>query len=135
MQANTPNPNPDSMTEGMQLVIFRVVDVDRELAFYHEALGLEIAGHTEGRIAQVRLTPVTNLELISGGSVVPPVSDRAQSPSTIVFRVGNVEQALERIVKHGGTIVNQPFPVGNQRVAYVADPEGHLIGLSDLPSA
>jgi uncharacterized glyoxalase superfamily protein PhnB len=43
--------------------------------------------------------------------------------------VADVEDTVERIVAHGGTIVTEPYPEGLLRVATFRDPAGNVIGV------
>ncbi|GIW08992.1 MAG: hypothetical protein KatS3mg061_0049 [Dehalococcoidia bacterium] len=119
-----------SRIEGMTLLIFRVKDVEREVAFYRDGLGLAVTRHVEGRVAQFALPLCGALELAAGGEVVPLAKDRTEVPAVPVFRVANVHEAVEQAVRHGARVVNAPFRVNEQWVAYVADPEGHVVGLA-----
>ena len=38
-----------------------------------------------------------------------------------------IEAAIERLLRHGGTLRIAPFPEGGGRIAYVDSPDGHTI--------
>jgi predicted enzyme related to lactoylglutathione lyase len=69
------------------------------------------------------------IELVPGGQIVPPASDRIEAPLIAIFHVDDVAGFANRLVEHGGRIVNEPFLRGEFTLAYVADPEGHIVGL------
>ena len=45
------------------------------------------------------------------------------------FYVDHIDDAVGRLVAHGGEIVKSPYPEGNLRVATFRDPSGNLLGL------
>jgi predicted enzyme related to lactoylglutathione lyase len=45
------------------------------------------------------------------------------------FYVSNIQEAVGRVVAHGGEVVRAPYPEGNLWVATVRDLAGNVIGL------
>jgi predicted enzyme related to lactoylglutathione lyase len=43
--------------------------------------------------------------------------------------VADLDAALQRVVDHGGTIADQPYPEGTLWVATARDPAGNFLGL------
>ncbi len=43
--------------------------------------------------------------------------------------VADLDAALERVMEHGGSIVDQPYPEGDLWVATARDPAGNFVGL------
>ena len=43
--------------------------------------------------------------------------------------VADLDTALQRVIDHGGTIADQPYPEGNLWVATARDPAGNVLGL------
>lgn len=48
---------------------------------------------------------------------------------TVHLAVGNVDEALARVVPAGGEVVSGVIPIGAGRFAYCLDPDGNSIGL------
>ncbi|GIW06691.1 MAG: hypothetical protein KatS3mg060_1496 [Dehalococcoidia bacterium] len=124
-----------SLIQGLTLLIIRVKDLDREVAFYRDGLGMDLTRQVEGRVAQFSIPMCGTLELTSGGEIVPPVKDRREVQKLPIFRVANVHDVVERATHHGATVVNEPFEFNGQWLAYLADPEGHVFGISTVMAA
>ncbi|MCS6801225.1 MAG: VOC family protein [Chloroflexota bacterium] len=121
--------------QALTLLIIRVNDLEREVAFYRDGLGMEVTRHVEGRVAQFALPQGGALELTPGGEVVPPVQDRREVQTLPIFRVADVHAVVDRAVRHGARVVNAPFEYNGQWLAYLADPEGHVFGVVAAQSA
>ncbi|MFN8534592.1 MAG: VOC family protein [Dehalococcoidia bacterium] len=124
-----------SLIQGMPLYIIRVKDLDREIAFYRDGLGMTLTRHVEGRLAQFTIPTCGTLELLPGGEIVAPVHDRREVQHVAIYRVANVHGVVDRAVQHGATVVNAPFEFNENWLAYIADPEGHVFGLSTMMAA
>ena len=112
------------------VIVLRVEDVDRVAAFYRDGLGLAVANHNPGRVCQLLLPGWSILEIGMGGRRLPIPADRSESPATLVFEVADLEVAIADLEALGGVVVNPPFALTGFTLAYVADPEGHLVGLT-----
>ena len=115
---------------GHSVTLLRVRDVDAEARFYAAWLGLETKRHREGFVATFHIPDGPELELVAGGEPVPPVADRQQTPCIAIYHVEDVAGIAQRAEELGGRIVNPPFQINTSTLAYIADPEGHVIGLS-----
>jgi lactoylglutathione lyase len=109
----------------------RVSDVDASLAFYRDALGLEVLSrkdHAQGRFtliflaapgdhaAQVELTHNWDPETYTGG----------RNFGHLAYAVDDIYAACERLQKHG-VIINRPPRDG--RMAFVRSPDNISIEL------
>ena len=113
------------------VLLMRVVDPAREARWYRETFGLETRREVEGRLVTFRVPGGPELELAAGGRVLPPVSDRTEVPCIPLFHVDDVEAVVEAGIAAGGRVVNAPFTLGSgSTLAYLASPEGHVVGLS-----
>ena len=115
----------------------RVTDVDASLAFYRDALGLEVIKRTDypqGKFtliflaapgdadAQVELTHNWEPEAYAGG----------RNFGHLAYAVDDIYAACERLQKHGVTI-NRPPRDG--RMAFVRSPDGISIELLQAGAA
>lgn len=59
------------------------------------------------------------------------LASRDGQPRTVpIIRVDGLEQSIDRVREHGGTLVVEPFTLpGVGRGCYIVDPAGVLIGL------
>jgi lactoylglutathione lyase len=125
-----------------------VADLDAEADWYASALGLEKREPGEIPALGIRVVflvdPHTGwaLELLQrDGSVAgPPVPDAptallTQGYGHICLRVNDVDRTFAALVAAGAAarMPPSPAPVPGVRMAFVADPEGHLIEILDRP--
>jgi catechol 2,3-dioxygenase-like lactoylglutathione lyase family enzyme len=117
-----------------------VADLERALAWYRDALGLEhttTARVPEGvEIAFVVDASGAGVELFA---LELPAVDEWDGPITalrrrvghVAFTVGDLDDAFARAVAAGGRAVWAPRPSPNpgQRIAFVTDPDGNLVEL------
>jgi predicted enzyme related to lactoylglutathione lyase len=119
--------------QAYSVILLRVADVAGEARWYREAFGLEPRREEAGRLVTFRVPNGPELELAAGGRPLPPVTDRIDVPCIPIFHVDDVAGALAAAVAAGGRVVNQPFTLATgSTLAYVASPEGHVVGLSSL---
>jgi hypothetical protein len=103
-----------------------VDDGDRASAFYHDALGWEIAGHGDESYWLVRAgaadEPGADGALIGRGEV-------HQHP-VLIAGVDDLDDTLSRIERSGGRVVQPRVTIpGVGWSAYVLDSEGNTIGI------
>lgn len=119
-------------------VVLIVADVDRSLAFYTGVIGLRL-GHRSGPYAQLD-TGTTRIALYQREAMAATLGRplRPADPDApafeIGFKVAGIDVAYAELTAAGATPVCPPVdrPWG-QRTAYVADPDGYLIELVDIP--
>jgi predicted enzyme related to lactoylglutathione lyase len=92
------------------------------MSFYREVFGWEIRGDPRhpaftdgtGHVIGHFMPDVT---VVGEGGVLPYVY------------VADLDAALKRVIEHGGTIVDEPYPEGGLWVATARDPAGNFLGL------
>lgn len=119
--------------------ILYVKDVEASLKFYEMAFGFERKMlHESGMYGELNTGDTTlafaaeamgELNFPSIG-IEPCDPDKRPNPSEIAFTTDDVTAAFEKAVANGATAFSEPVakPWG-QTVAYVRDPDGHLIEL------
>jgi predicted enzyme related to lactoylglutathione lyase len=117
---------------GLRILVIRVRDGERAIAFYRDGLGLPVLFAVEGTLTRFQLPDGTliDLEIRPGVAPRPAPGDRAEASESIVLYCDDFEGTLERVVQFGGSVVNPPYPFQDRRLAFFADPEGHVIGLA-----
>jgi predicted enzyme related to lactoylglutathione lyase len=98
-------------------------DVRQAAAFYREVFGWHIDNPDSDR---------PSFDTPSGQLSGAWVSDHfaATEPGLLPYiYVDQIEDAVARILAHGGEIVTRPFPEGLLTVATFRDPAGNVIGL------
>jgi catechol 2,3-dioxygenase-like lactoylglutathione lyase family enzyme len=122
-------------------IALNVDDVDRSLAFYHEALGLEIERIEEFRAGEVgfpsvRVTPQTVIDLMPGAAT----SRAGRQPLNhfaLTLTTGDLGGLRDRLVQHEVEIVEEAKPrwgaQGNEPSMKVLDPDGNIVELKSPP--
>jgi lactoylglutathione lyase len=111
-------------------------DFDRCLAFYRDAVGLDVRLHVEGVYAELDgggtgvTLAVYRRDLMAealGSTLAPPVGERI----VFTFDVDDVDATFTLLVRAGATPVKEPHdqPAWEIRVAHLRDPEGNLFEL------
>jgi lactoylglutathione lyase len=109
-----------------------VTDLDRSIRFYHEGLGMAVAGRglvaaTGGETATLH-TPDSEQMLELNwypASKYTPGSELDH----LAFEVSDVEAAASRLVELGGRVIREVEHVPDYDLGYVADPDGIWIEL------
>ncbi len=122
-------------------IALNVENVDRSLAFYHEALGLDIERLEEFRAGKcgfpsARVTPQTVIDLMPGSALVRdgrhPLNHFALTLTTT-----DLDGLRERLVQHEVEIVEEAKPrwgaQGGQPSMKVHDPDGNIVELKAPP--
>lgn len=132
--------------EHLDHVGLTVRDLDRQVEWYASAFGLKISTPFSLDELGIRgvfvVHPVAKwaIELLSReGSVPglqaadPPEALLTQGYGHICLRVEDVDATYGRLLEAGATerMAPRPAPEPGVRMAFVADPEGHLIELLD----
>jgi catechol 2,3-dioxygenase-like lactoylglutathione lyase family enzyme len=118
--------------------ILYVSDVSRSLSFFEEAFGLTRRFlHESGCYGELDTGATTLAFAAAGlaedhfpGGVVPHGCDSQPAASEVAFATDDVASAFQRALKAGALPLSEPVvkPWG-QTVAYVRDPDGHLVEL------
>jgi catechol 2,3-dioxygenase-like lactoylglutathione lyase family enzyme len=108
-----------------------VTDLARSEAFY-AALGLsEVIRYTLDRRVILQLAPggaPPSIELWQETGVVP----NPHPTQHVAFSVSDVPVLVEHLRGLGHQVVEEPFRIGRETVAFLSDPDGHLIELNDF---
>lgn len=126
--------------EGMALTEIRVVgDVDRARDFYAGVLGAEVVREYGGTSVVLHLLG-TWILLVTGGpptrdkptvTLAPPDDpDRVSAAWTI--RVPDCRAAYEVLRSRGARFLTPPVDRGAEVRAFLRDPDGHLIEISEV---
>ena len=114
----------------------RVADIDKSLAFYCGALGLEVArrtDHEQGRFSLLYLSapgdPTTQIELTynwPAPDATAEVYSGGRNFGHVAYAVDNIYAACQRLMDHG-VLINRPPRDG--RMAFVRSPDDISIEL------
>jgi len=108
---------------GLSYLEIPAVDARQSAAFYQKVLGWNLRGQD---------TDDPRFDDATGHLIGRWVTGRAISrePGLLPFiYVSHIDDAVERVVAHGGEVIKAPYPEGNLWVATVRDPAGNVIGL------
>ena len=122
-------------------IALNVSDVQRSLAFYHEALGLEVerlAQFNAGDISfpSVRVTPQTVIDLMPRGAVVQAEA-HPLNHFALTLAANELDALRDRLVQHEVEIVEEAKPrwgaQGGEPSMKVRDPDGNIVELKAPP--
>lgn len=111
---------PEPLVRKVDAIQIPVPDLDAGLAFYRDRLGHQLIWRTE-RAAGLRL-PESDAEL---------VLQTEREGLEINLLVASAEQAAQRMLEAGGTVVVPPFDIQIGRAVVVRDPWGTTLVLLD----
>ena len=124
-------------------IALNVDDVDRSLAFYHEALGLDVERFDEFRAGKVgfpsvRVTAQTVIDLMPGGAVVRE-GRHPLNHFALTLMTSDLPGLRARLVQHEVEIVEEARPrwgaQGGQPSMKVLDPDGNIVELKAPPES
>ena len=139
-QATKETVKPKGATVSLGYVILYVKDVPASLAFYEKAFGLsrrffnddhgKAYGEMETGAARLAFASLAMAKEQLQQEVVADSQDPARIGFEIALVTPDVPALFARAIKAGGTVVREPAtkPWG-QTVAYLRDPDGHLVEL------
>lgn len=115
-----------------------VADLDGAVAFYSSVIGLVEMNRVEAAITGRQVSEVVFMPTYQGGPmfILAQFHDQEKPSSDeliLGFATRDIEAALGRAVEAGGAVAEGPIEVpgtGGMKVAFVTDPEGHLVQLS-----
>ena len=108
---------------GVSYLELPAVDAQQSAAFYEKVVGWSI---------RQRETEEPRFEDAAGYLIGRWVTGRAiaREPGLLPYiYVDRIDDAVGRVVPHGGEVIKAPYPEGNLWVATVRDPAGNVIGL------
>ncbi|MBP2704238.1 VOC family protein [Microbispora sp. RL4-1S] len=136
------------MTIALQYCHITVNDVDEALAFYRDALGLELRNDVaSGEFRWVTLGSPTQpgLELVlsephagrsqADGDALQELLTKGVMPM-IVFRTDDLDVTFEKVRASGAEVLQEPIdqPWGPRDCAF-RDPSGNMVRISQQPAA
>ena len=107
---------------GISYIHLPALNARESAEFYRDVFGWELRGDPENPSFSDGTGHVT-------GGWVTHRGASADSGVIPYIYVNDVQQTLDRIIDHGGTIKMQPFPEGDLTVALFQDPGGNAIGV------
>lgn len=114
----------------------RVRDMERSRRFYSAGLGLrtvETSRVAAGGVRELLEDPESGARLELNFYPDEPPYDEGAELDHLAFRVERLEVVIERLKALGGRLRLAPFQEGERRLAFVADPDGIWVKLSERP--
>ncbi len=127
-------PTPD-----VEVTLLLVVgDAERSKAFYRDVLGAELYREYGGSSVVLRFQG-TWLLLVTGGGptadkpdVTFAVPDPHLATHELTLRVPDCHRAYEELTARGATFLTPPVEYEHEIRAFLRDPDGHLIEISQV---
>ena len=118
---------PDQMI----FVKINVSDIDAAEAFYTEALGMKRQREvTDPAVTERMMTsPGGSFTLVLFHWTKPRDLDQGNAWGPIGYAVEDLDGAIARIEKAGGSVKRGPFEFGGAKLIFMASPDGHEIEL------
>jgi predicted enzyme related to lactoylglutathione lyase len=108
---------------GLSYLEIPAIDPRQSATFYEKVLGWNLDWR---RGDDFRFDDTTG-HLIGRWVTGRPIS---REPGLLPYiYVDRIDDAVERVMAHGGEVVKAPYPEGNLWVATIRDPAGNVIGL------
>lgn len=129
---------PDKGTAALVFASRQVTNLDRSVAFYTQAMGMQkVGGHSapgakvnEAFLAFDQDPKSAKIALIARASRTGPLPAGERFGHT-VFQVKDVKAVCDKVVAAGGKVTRAPARAGstNVTIAMTEDPDGHIIEL------
>lgn len=131
--ADAPADAPAAAALGLRLGFFKlhVADLDRSTRFYMDAFGLEQrARYDFPELSEVVLgMPGDRFSLVLLRHADGRAYDIGDGHGPVGFATRDIEGAVARLVEHGADVVRPVFDIPGARIAFLNDPEGHVLEL------
>jgi predicted enzyme related to lactoylglutathione lyase len=127
------NPGCGRMPKGWQELGWirqQVKDLAAMTRFYSSVLGLAVLDANDHR-AWLDLGDNSVLELVGGGRVVALPKSRRELAGCFNLRVQDLEALKSAVRAAGGGVVHELLQSDRYQLSYIADPEGHLLGIEE----
>jgi catechol 2,3-dioxygenase-like lactoylglutathione lyase family enzyme len=109
-----------------------VTDIEVSARFYRDALDLrEVVRYDLGDRTIVQLAPQgqpPGIELWQECGRTPA----PHATQHVAFSVADVAARVERVRSLGNRVIEEPYRIGEETVAFIADPDGHVVELNDF---
>ncbi len=109
-----------------------VEDMERQVRFYRDVLGLRLLRQGEGW-AHFEAGGGTLFELFTGGTAHPAPKAPAQQPLVPGFRVEDLDLAVDELRAKGVQFIGEVGHYKNTSWAHFADPEGNRLEIKEVP--
>lgn len=131
-EANPDDTDKPSTTGFVHWVDLHSKDIDKDLAFIHDALGLKTAEMSMPNGAYHILEPETKTR----GGAMASMNPQAPSMWLAWIAVDDVDQTLERVTRHGGKVLAPAWDADTVgRMAIASDPVGVAFGVITPPAS
>ncbi len=108
-----------------------VEDMERQVRFYRDVLGLRLLRQGEGW-AHFEAGGGALFELFTGGTACPTPKTPVQQPLVPGFRVDDLEQVVEELRSKGVQLTGEIGRYKNTRWAQFTDPEGNCLEIKEV---
>jgi predicted enzyme related to lactoylglutathione lyase len=105
----------------------RLADFYRALGFVQASISKNVVGLYAGRQAGLEIG-----HLDSNAAPAQPKTSRTQATMVAVFGTTNVKEVVARAEKAGATMIEKIFSEGNENLYYIGDPDGNVVGFSEV---
>lgn len=130
---------PDAKTQDTDFMFtkLQVKDLDRAISFYTSVVGLVEMNRVEAEIAGRKVSEVVFMPTYPGGPmlILAQFHD-TEAPAADELILGlatkDIAAFIARAEQAGGRVVETARDVPGMKVAFVADPEGHVLQLSQM---
>ncbi len=118
---------------GVGWVVIRSQNRDR-LADFYRALGFVQGGSSENVIGLY----VGRQAALEIGHLDPDAApsraktSRTQARTVAIFGTTNIQEVVDRAKKAGATMIEKVFSEGNDTLYYIGDPDGNVVGFSEI---
>ena len=118
---------------GVGWVVIRSHDRDR-LADFYRALGFVQGGSGENVIGLYvgRQAAVEIGHLDPDADSSRTKTSRTQARAVAIFGTTNVQEVVARAKKAGATMIEKVSSEGNDKLYYIGDPDGNVVGFSEM---
>lgn len=123
------------MTNKISFAFFKFIvrDLEKVSEFYQNSLGLEIVRKIEAAICVELVMRFPGQANDFCLILYKPLKDQALQScglhGPLGFYVDNLDDAIDRCLRHGAILEQDPFHAGRFRVAFLRDPEAHVLEL------
>jgi lactoylglutathione lyase len=113
-----------------------VADMDKAVAFYTKALGMKKVGGNEppgGDIKEVFVgfgTDALSAKVLLAQHKKEKLPPHHGAGTRLIMSVSDLDATLKAVAANGGKVTTPPLKAGGANLAWVADPDGYEIELS-----
>ncbi|GGQ07367.1 lactoylglutathione lyase [Shewanella litoralis] len=120
--------------------MFRVIDLDKSIAFYTKVLGMKVLQRTENTEYRYTLVFVGYDDISSSTTIELTYNwdthqyEKGNAFGHIALGVEDIYSTCNEIKARGGSVTREPGPVkgGTTHIAFIVDPDGYQIELIQI---